>query len=304
MDGIPVIDIGPFLTDAPGAGAVAAEVEQACRAIGFFLITGHRVPEPVVADLSERARRFFDDPVATPGEPRPGGVSYAPLEQEALAATRGARGPGDLKHSLNYGPRLPGQPWPASPPGLAQAFTAYFTAMAELSAALRRLFCRAIGLPADHFEPMFRADLSALRVIDYPAQPQGARPGQLRAGAHTDYGFLTILRAEASSGGLQVQTRSGDWIDAPVLADAFIVNIGDAVMRWTNGAWVSTPHRVVNPPDAGARRQSIAFFLNPDPDAEIRCLEPFCTAERPARFAPTTYADYIALKTRQAFGPA
>jgi isopenicillin N synthase-like dioxygenase len=141
-----------------------------------------------------------------------------------------------------------------------------------------------------------------VRVIDYPQQKAPPLPGQLRAGAHTDYGFITILRSEAADGGLQVQTRSGDWIDAPAVDGAFVINIGDALMRWTNDAWVSTPHRVANPASgAGSRRQSIPFFLNPRADTVIDCLPAF-RADRSARYPPITYGDWIALKTKQAFG--
>jgi isopenicillin N synthase-like dioxygenase len=82
-----------------------------------------------------------------------------------------------------------------------------------------------------------------------------------------------------------------------------VVNIADAFMRWTNDHWKSTPHRVVNPPLGTAgptRRQSIPFFVNPSAETMIACLDAF--AEGGARYEPITYADWIALKTRQAFG--
>ena len=117
---------------------------------------------------------------------------------------------------------------------------------------------------------------------DRPRRPQPEH-GQLRAGTHSDYGFLTILRSQASAGGLQAQSRDGAWIDVPALDGAF-VNLGDALMRMTNDRWVSTPHRVVNPPEGASntRRQSIPYFHNPAPDAFVRCLEPFVSTE-PAR---------------------
>jgi isopenicillin N synthase-like dioxygenase len=235
-----------------------------------------------------------------------GGVAFAPLADEALAATQGEKTPGDYKESLNFGPRLPGSPWPARPQALHPALEAYFREMERLAKGLRQIFCQAIGLERDYFEPAFMNHLSALRVINYPEQRDDPLPGQLRAGTHTDYGFMTILRSEASSGGLQVRSREGVWIDAPAIDNAYVVNIADAFMRWTNDAWLSTPHRVANPPrnvGGGSRRQSIPFFLNPGKDAMIECLAPFC-ADRPAKYAPITYGEYIELKTRQAFGAA
>ena len=306
---IPVIDIGPFRRGEAGAEATVRSVERACRDTGFFLVTGHGVSPQATDRLYGLARAFFDLPenekrALSGARQADGGVGFAPLAQEALAATLGLKTPGDYKESLNYGPRLPGSPWPSRPEGLRGAFEDYFGEMETLARVLRGIFCRAIGLPEDHFESCFTRHTSALRVINYPEQTVDPLPGQLRAGVHTDYGFMTILRSEASSGGLQVQRRDGVWLDAPSIDGAFVVNIGDAFMRWTNDAWVSTPHRVANPPRDGggtSRRQSIPFFLNPNADTLIACLPQFKGPDQPARYAPITYAEYIALKTRQAF---
>ena len=160
-------------------------------------------------------------------------------------------------------------------------------------------------LPEQYFEDKFDRHHSSLRVINYPDQAQEPLPGQLRAGAHSDYGFLTILRSESSSGGLQAQHRNGAWIDVPTIAGAFVTNIGDAMMRWTNDRWISTVHRVVNPPATGrqsSRRQSIPFFHNPNIDAVIECLEVFCDDDHPPKYGPMTYGEYADLKYRQAHG--
>ncbi|MGI4792955.1 MAG: isopenicillin N synthase family dioxygenase [Janthinobacterium lividum] len=309
LQAVPIIGIAPFSgTDVAAARQVVDTVAHACRTLGFFLVTGHGVDPLMVRNLYDQARSFFDLPaaaklVASPADSRAGGLGFMELGRESLAGTAGTVAPGDYKQSLNYGPLLPGGAWPAQPLGLQDAFVAYFAAMEALAARLRGIFCNAIGLPHDHFESEFNGHLSALRVIDYPEPQSPLLPNQLRAGAHTDYGFLTILRSEASSGGLQVQRRDGVWIDVPALDDAFVINIGDAFMRWTNDVWVSTPHRVANPPDdahTGSRRQSIPFFSNPRSDTVIRCLDQFCDAHQPARYDPVTYGDYIALKTAQA----
>ncbi len=305
---IPVIDVSPFITGAPGAGAVVGAIETACRETGFFLVTGHGVSREITARLYDLARDFFDEPQDWKkqqgrGTTVEGGVAFSPIADEALSATLGIKTPGDYKESLNFGPRLPGGHWPEKPEGLQAAFQAYFGEMETLARHLRRAFCEAIGLPSDHFEAAFDNHLSALRVINYPEQTETPLPGQLRAGVHTDYGFMTILRSEASPGGLQVQTRAGEWLDAPNVEGAYVVNIGDAFMRWTNDEWVSTPHRVANPPGGTrgtTRRQSIPFFLNPSRDTVIECLPPFA-AKGAAKYAPITYGDYIALKTSQAF---
>ncbi|MFD2236453.1 isopenicillin N synthase family dioxygenase [Aureimonas populi] len=305
---IPVIDVGPFIRQEAGAAQVVRGIEQAARDTGFFLVTGHGVSPATTARLYTLARAYFDLPedykrAHGRGTGVPGGVSFSPLADEALAATKGIETPGDYKESLNFGRRLPGDAWPDAPEGLEAAFGDYFSEMETLARHLRRIFCSAIGLDPDYFEPAFENHLSALRVINYPEQEESPLPGQLRAGVHTDYGFMTILRSEASSGGLQVQRRDGQWLDAPCVEGAYVINIADAFMRWTNDEWVSTPHRVANPPagkGGSSRRQSIPFFVNPGKETLISCLEPFCAGG--AKYEPITYGDYIELKTRQAFG--
>ena len=131
--------------------------------------------------------------------------------------------------------------------------------MSALAARLRSIFATALGLAPEYLENKFQGHLSSLRVIDYPEQSVPPAPGQLRAGAHSDYGVLTILRTEDAPGGLQVRTRTGRWSDVPHISGSLVVNIGDAMTRWTNDRWVSTQHRVVNPP---ANRESPSCRLS------------------------------------------
>ena len=131
--------------------------------------------------------------------------------------------------------------------------------------------------------------MATLRLLRYPAAAAGADAG-IGAGTHTDYGNLTLLATD-DVGGLEVRTRMGDWIDAPAMPGAFVVNIGDCLMRWTNDVYVSTPHRVVN--RSGRERYSIAFFFDPNPDAEVAVI-PSCLGQgESARYAPILAADYL-----------
>ena len=310
-DPVPIIDIAPFTTgETFGQERVVDAVRAACEEIGFFVITGHGFPEALATRIYDASRAFFDLPAEEKhaiGETGPvmGGLMHFALGKEALAATLGTASIGDLKETLDFGPGFWGDRWPATPPDLEPAWRAYYEAMSPLSATLRGIFAAAIGLEPDYFEDKFQGHLSSLRVIDYPEQAAPPQPRQLRAGAHSDYGVLTILRSENAPGGLQVRTRAGHWSDVPHIAGTFVVNIGDAMMRWTNDRWISTQHRVTNPPaDPGqpTRRQSIAYFHNLPRDTVIECLPPFREVGVPPRYRPITYGEYAELRYRQAHG--
>jgi isopenicillin N synthase-like dioxygenase len=308
---IPVVDLTPLLKGgAGGGGQVVDTIKQACEEIGFFIITGHGVSIDLINRMYDTSRAFFDLPSAEKSKVNkagemPGGLMFFPMKSESLAASRGVKTPGDIKETLDYGPGFYGDEWPDKPPGLEEVWLEYYQTMGKLAGQLRRIFALAIGLPETYFADKFDSHHSSLRVLNYPEQKEGPLSGQLRAGAHSDYGILTILRSEASAGGLQAQNRSGEWVTVPTIPDSFVVNIGDAMMRWTNGGWISTLHRVVNPPaDArrGSRRQSIAFFHNPNKDAVIECLDAFCSPDNPPKYEPLTYGEYAELKYRQAHG--
>ncbi len=230
----------------------------------------------------------------------PAGAGYSPLQGESLAATLGQQAAADLKESLNVGADFEAEPWPARPVELRATCIAYFQAMDRLAGDLMGLFAIALKLPANYFAGKIDHSSSFLRIINYPPPEREPEPGQLRAGAHTDYGALTILRSENVAGGLQVRNRAGDWLEVHVPPEAFVVNLGDMMMRWTNDRWISTLHRVVNPPTelrGVSRRQSLVFFHNPNPDALVSCLPGCCGPDNPPRYPPITAGEFIAQKS-------
>jgi len=284
---LPLVDL-----DSP---TVVEDVRRACEEIGFLVLTGHGVDSELVTEVASFSREFFDLPTEEKlrfrdGELRPDRPVYRPLRSESLGGTSGDTRHRDLKESLDYGPTLPGAGWPEQPPGLEGALRAYLSTMNELGARLRSVFALALGHDADYFEALFDDRASSLRVINYPEVESLPDDGQLRAGAHRDYGFLTILRSENVAGGLEVQARGGDWVPVESPKDSFVVNLGDLLAEWANGRWVSTLHRVAVPPSgaAGTRRQSLVFFHNPREDAYIDALG-------------STAGDYILAKAAQAF---
>jgi isopenicillin N synthase-like dioxygenase len=332
MTSVPIIDVAPLRHgDAAAQRAVARAVDDACRSIGFLVITGHGVPAALIERIDAVSRQFFDLSLTakmTVRRPAPDVTrGYIALEGEAVARSRGTATPGDLNESLMIGPVdvPPSDPyftcaaagkhfaanlWPAEPTALKPVYTDYFRAMEALASDLMRSFALALDLAPNFFADKIDRHISRLRVRNYPAQETAPAPGQLRAGAHSDYGSLTILRAEDRPGGLQVCTREGNWDDVPIVPDCFIVNIGDLMAQWTNDHWVSTLHRVVNPPRALAgdsRRQSLVFFHNPNYDAPVECLPSCRSADRPAKYPPTTSGEYLRsrfMATQNAMAPA
>lgn len=315
FDRVPVIDLSPFARGGTGRTQVVRAVAQACERIGFLVISGHGVPEQLIADIDAQSRHFFDLPMKTKLAMQPEhafGRGYTPYGRKALSYTRGRESPPDLRETYtavrvdgwsdDFKLRV-GRPelfhdnvWPADMSEFKAAWVAYYRALERLSLQLGHVFAEALGLPTAWFDDKFGQDMSKLMVANYPPQDGSPAPGQLRAGAHTDYGSWTIIHQDAAAGSLQACNSAGDWIDVPAIANTFVVNLGDLMARWTNQRWVSTLHRVANPPTelAGrARRQSIIFFANPNFDARIECIPTCVTPGRPAREPPITAGEHL-----------
>jgi isopenicillin N synthase-like dioxygenase len=321
MTAIPLIDLAPARKgNAADRLAVARDIGVACTEIGFFTISGHGVAETLVRDTQAAGRAFFDLPLAEKQklrrEPPAFNRGWGPLEGEALAKSLGNDTPPDLKESLSFGPMdVPDLPyftdpaafphfvanrWPPQPAGMQALCTAYFRAMEDLSAELMRLFALSLDMPEEWFATKIDRSCASLRLIDYPPPLVEPAKDQLRAGAHTDYGSLTILKAEDVPGGLEARTREGEWIKVAPADDAFVINIGDLMMMWTNDRWVSTLHRVGNAPVGGKRRLSLVYFQFPNYDADIECIATCHGPDSPARYPPITAGAHRLMKLNRA----
>jgi len=314
---VPVIDLAPwFQGSAEGKAAVARAVDEACRSIGFLVVTHHGIAPDLIARVSSTSRTFFALPLEEKrrvDRPREDAVrGFSAVGEEGLSYSLEEQAPGDLKESFSIGPSdVPDDPYhrgPAAgahfepnawPPiaGFREAYTDYFDAMSALARELMRIFALALQLDEHFFDDKIDEHISMFRVLSYPPQREAPLPGQLRAGAHSDYGSLTIVLPDDR--GLQVFNKAGQWVDVPQVPGGLVVNIADLMMQWTNDQWISTLHRVDNPPFevAGSnRRQSLVFFHQPNYDALVECL-PSCLApgEKP-RYAPVTSGDHLTSK--------
>lgn len=291
VDALPVIDLG--LADGPAHppasvaddradprfAARAAEVDRACRATGFFLVSGHGVPAAAQRRLDTAAREFFalpDDVKATVAMAR-GGRRWRGWFPEGGELTAGRP---DHKEGLYLGADLPvtdprvqaGLPLhgpnllpDAAVADLRPAVDDWMRHLTALGHRLLRLVAAGLGLAPDWFEHHLTADPTTLfRIFRYPARP--AADDGWGVAEHTDYGLLTIL-AHDGRPGLQVHGPAG-WFDVPSVPDTFVVNLGDMLDRLTGGRYRSTPHRVrhVATPEAGDRL-SFPFFFDPSWDA-------------------------------------
>ncbi len=299
-DELPLVDATGLGTDPGATPRVAAALGAACRNTGFFLVANHGIPDHRRTALFDAARAFFAQPFAAKDgasiKRSPHNRGYVGLSEEQLDPTR----PADNKEAFNIGFEIPpddpeltaGVPfrglnlWPDLS-GFRETTLAWYAACHDLGLRLHRAFARDLNLPDDRFfDDKFDRPIATLRLLRYPG---GGDPGILGAGSHTDYGNLTILATDGVPG-LEVRRRDGAWIAVPDIPGTLVCNIGDCLMRWSNGTYASTPHRVRSPV---RERLSAAFFLDANPEAVVAALPGTVGPGNPPRWPPITSAAYL-----------
>ncbi len=296
MAELAVVDLTPFYEgDDADRRLVAKAVDRACRELGFFAVIGHRIPAEMVTSTRSAVRDFFDLPLpeklAARTANRSSGRGYVPFEGETLSYTTTFAAAPDAKESFSIGPfadesgpRHEPDPyelfepsgiafspnvWPAEPPTFAPAMQAYYRALGSLADDLLCLTALAFDLPESWFADKSDRPTSALRVLHYPPG-QELGEGQYPASPHTDYGTWTILHKRPGPTGLEVQATDGSWVQVRAPEGGFVVNVGDLLMRWTGGHWLSTLHRVVPVADADPQGEvSLVFFHQPNWDVVV-----------------------------------
>ncbi len=317
---VPRIDVAPLLR-GDNISAVAAQIDTACREVGFFSVVNHGIDPARGARVAQLAREFFARP---------------DTEKSSVAMTRGGRawrgwfplhgeltsGAPDHKEGYYFGRELDatdarvraGVPlhgpnlWPAEPSELRPVLTAYLGELERLGHHLARAISVGLGLGPDLLpQRWFQDPVVLLRLFRYPAAvPDGPTAG---VAEHTDYGFLTILWQD-DRGGLEVRTERG-WVAVAPDPAALICNIGDMLERLTGGGYRSTAHQVRSPSDGD--RISIPFFFDPDWDAPISALPLPGSIAPAAHNAPArwdgadvhavdgTYGQYLLTKVAKVF---
>ena len=272
---VPVIDLAPLIAGDDDLDTIEA-IGRACRNIGFIYVENHGLPGDLIEALVREAAAYFARPMAEKKkhqlDQRLRG--YLPLygrsqgnDQEGKGISHqegfwiGHERPLDPANKLD-GPNL----WPADSDSLRHAMEAYFSAAEGLARVLQRAFSLTLGLEADFFWRLFERPQSLLKLNHYPPQENPRDVGSIGVVPHSDSGGFTILWQD-DQGGLEIQSKSGEWVGAPPLPGTFVINIGNIMQTWTAGEFASTPHRVIN--RSGCDRYSIPLFVNPRWDVPI-----------------------------------
>lgn len=297
---IPIIDLGPYLSEVPGAAETAAvEMRYALEHIGFFFIINHRIARFLRDRVVAATSRFYDQPLNKKMALKinHAGVGYIPNKGEFGKHSRyytGTKKP-DVSEAFllqrDWGECLPNScnQWPDGETEFQETMKAFFEAAEDLSLQMLPLYARALDMPPDFFQNKFPKDrcLNALRVSHMPPDP--LEDNEFNICPHTDGSFMTLL-ATSDQPGLEILTQSDRWIKAPLIPNAFVVNSGDLLRRWSNGRFLSTPHRVANV--SGTHRYSIPFFLQPTAETVIDCLPTCCGPDNPPKKPPITCGAY------------
>ena len=302
---VPIIDFAPLT--APSARTldeavdrIAKEVDAACREIGFFTVVNHPVPVPLIRIMFGQSARFFSQPMDEKLKlhmrqstnfrgylPMDDGPNPSKARGKAVFGFQEHREPGQAKvrkpnktEAYQISLELPhddpdvlagkplhgGNHWPADLPGFREATLEYYHTMRTFAGLVASLFAQGLGLEKDFFARFYTKPLIQLRLLHYLPQDQHSALEGGDSHAHSDAGGFTLLQQD-DVGGLEIRSKSGEWIMIPPVENSFVVNIGDSMKMWTNHRFASTLHRVVN--SYGRDRYSIGIFANPNYDTVI-----------------------------------
>jgi isopenicillin N synthase-like dioxygenase len=304
---IPTLDIRRYDTDRD---AFVADIGAAYREWGFAGIRGHGIAQSLIDGAYDAFVRFF----ALPSEVKMkyhlkgtgGARGYTPFGVETAKDSHYP----DLKEFWHIGRELPpdskfaaimaANVWPSEIPGFHEQGYALYQALDALGTRVLRALALHIDLPEHFFDDKTNFGNSILRPIHYPPITSADIPN-VRAGAHEDINFITLL-VGASAAGLEVKSRKDEWVAFTAEADTIVVNIGDMLQRLTNHVYPSTTHRVVNPPGEQARkpRYSVPFFLHPNPDVVLDPLSSCISSDNPRRYSTSiTSHEYLQERLRE-----
>ncbi len=312
FNAIPVIDLAPLFQDDGDIQAVADAVADAYTNVGFAYLINHGVPQALIDGAFQASADFHALPRAekmalevnqwhrgfipiNTSTPKTSSIAKVtkPNQSESLMIMHDlAEDDPDVLAGVDLaGPNQ----WPSSLPSFKADALGYVNAMNGLARKMTSVIEIALGTEPDRLQPAFDRPTTFLRMLHYPPQPPASPEDLFGSAPHTDYGFITLL-VQDEVGGLQVRNVHGEWVDAPYMPGAFVMNAGDILHRWSNGRFISTPHRVIN--TSGRERYSIPFFFDPNMHADIVPLESCIAEGASAAYDPIVYGDYLMARLR------
>jgi isopenicillin N synthase-like dioxygenase len=314
---IPVIDISGIETDPLeyDENHHASILRQALETTGFFYLKQTIISSAQKSEVLEQSEKFFAlpedkkrclfDAKLNRGYTAMGEETLDPSNQkkgdtkEGYYIGRDITDKSEINHSEFRGPNIYPDEMSLNLPNWKSIMDAYYNQACSLCRQLVRLIALALELPAEYFDHHFSQPLAVLRLLQYSQEISNVDEGVLACGAHSDYGFLTLLLTNNISG-LQIYYQD-EWIDVEPKCDCYVVNIGDMLERWTNGKYKSTLHRVVlsSPTTSlvSSRRLSAPFFFEPNYNTVVKCL-PLNKLGKP-KYEPVTSGEYLKSKYTQ-----
>jgi isopenicillin N synthase-like dioxygenase len=307
---IPIIDVAAMVATLSddSIADVARQMNEACRGSGFFYLSNHGIPQPVIDRAFAEHRKFHALPLEEKlklkrnqwhrGYVAEGGnIARASARFEAAKLPNRLESFGirhevpenhpDYKRRPLQGPNQ----WPDDP-AFKEGVLAYINALRDLGMKLLRPMAVAMGEDREFFVPFFSPPCTNLRMLHYPPAPPMNPDGRFGIHPHTDYGFLTLL-AQDTTGGLQVRRPDGSWIEATPVPGTLVINVGDMLARWANDVFNSTPHRVISPA-VSTDRYSMAMFFDPNLDSMIQTRPQFVEAGQQPKYETINWGEYYA----------
>ena len=307
---IPIIDFAPFLSgDVADKLAVSSQIATALHDIGFFYLIGHGVPESLRSEIFDQSKAFFSQPIelretvqATPDWNR-GIISLLNDSEFGLRLFEVFKIQIEYPENLEIDPQRaffgPNR-WPEFQPELEHVATRYLEAVTALGRQLLKAMALGLNLAEDSFEPFFDRPIAQLGLQYYQALPPTAHEQARNIEPHTDECPITIL-AQGEVSGLEVRRKDGTWISAPVLPGAYVINVGDLMMWWSNGRYLSNLHRVRN--TSGVDRYSVPFFFKPDASVTVEPLPELVKRDGISHYKPVNVLQHFLRWLEQDYAP-
>lgn len=284
--GVPTLSLADYTDgDAKARAAFSQALMDSLQRYGFFILKDHPVSVPLLEKAYDLSAAFFAQPEAVKRKYIGGQRGYTPFGIEHAKNNKAA----DLKEFWQIGPEraaaagsaygdiAPPNVWPDEPAGFRDTFTKLFAGLQHTGEIVLEALAPHLGLPKDYFTPLVADGNSVLRLLHYPPIPPDVDPNCVRAAAHEDINFITLLVA-AQGAGLELLDKDGTWLPVETAKNNLIVDSGDMLARMTNEVIPSTTHRVVNPKGPNVSRYSMPFFMHPNSDVSLKCL-PSCVGE-------------------------